>query len=100
MGMFAGFVDSFRTDPNATGASFDPHSHTSNHSDGEKASGDVEKASVSADAYKIKQEGNVVVNEKGMKMTTEDSGLQRKLQSRHMQMIAFGEFASRPTTSF
>ncbi|CAO1626206.1 unnamed protein product [Parajaminaea phylloscopi] len=96
MGAFHNFVDGFRADPNAGEISMSHAHHApSSNDDSDSKKGDIEKASVSVQGYAPDTqprhtEGHVVVDERGLKLTTADSGLQRNLKSRHMQMIAIG----------
>lgn len=99
MGRFESFIDGFKADPEKSGHAHAPpqyeHHAGGQHgtpvdTDKEKSS-DLEKASVEHGHAAHVGGPSVVVNERGVKMTTADSGLKRSLKSRHLQMIAFGE---------
>lgn len=88
---FQYFVDGFK--PRDTVAvSHAPVDSTLHHSTYEKKSSDLEKAPdgvVTSEDFSPADTG-IVVNARGVKMTTAETGLKRHLSSRHMQMIAFG----------
>ncbi|CAO1628397.1 unnamed protein product [Sympodiomycopsis kandeliae] len=104
MAFLTNFVDSFRRAEPADGTDSSPPSYGAFHAD-EKTNGpvkngsDLEKAAGGSDSAHHEYEAAapvgdteapVVVAENGIQLTTADSGLQRKLQSRHVQMIGLG----------